>query len=70
MTLLNQADTWALELRYIESINPLFPGKTFNHDSLCFARYCEMQARSASRDGKPLVAEAIERVRDVARNGG
>tara|TARA_R110000751_G_scaffold93009_1_gene181777 strand:- start:699 stop:902 length:204 start_codon:yes stop_codon:yes gene_type:complete len=39
------------EVSYIQSINPLHPGATFNHDPECFKTYREMQARFAALDG-------------------
>ena len=34
------------ELAYIQSIDPLSPGNTFNCDPECFLRYCTMQLKS------------------------
>lgn len=34
------------ERQYIKFVNPLKPGKTFNNDPACFARYCEMQLKA------------------------
>jgi hypothetical protein len=39
------------EVSYIQSINPLHPGKTFNNDPVCFQEYRNMQSRFAALDG-------------------
>ena len=39
------------EVTYIQSINPSFPGRTFNDDPECFARYRRMQSDCARQAG-------------------
>jgi hypothetical protein len=39
------------EVSYIQSINPLHPGPTFNYDPVCFQKYRYMQADFAALDG-------------------
>ena len=46
--------TWteaAGEVRYIQSINPSYPGQSFNHNPECFARYRKMQSDHARQSG-------------------
>ena len=62
---------WALEyceaeFRYIKSIDPTSPGKTFNHERECFASYCNMQANVTMRAGFPLIAHECHQSRDIA----
>lgn len=42
---------WRDELAYIQSVNVRDPGPGYNNSPACFASYCDMQARSAERDG-------------------
>lgn len=59
-------DKWNRELRFIESVDPRNPGETFNHDPDCFARYCNMQANAALRDGLRVLSMDILQYRDAA----
>lgn len=54
------------ELAFIRSIDPHNPGTAFNHDPLCFARYCNMQANHAYASGFPLTAHDVLQCRDIA----
>ena len=54
------------ELAYIQTINPLEPGATFNHSPECFARYCHMQARQMLRAKHYLTVTDVLQSRDTA----
>ena len=55
------------ELDYILGINPKAPGKDFNNDRACFARYCNMQAMQARNIAaqQAMMMQAMIR-RDIA----
>jgi len=54
------------ELRYIQQVDPLNPGRHFNDDPKCFARYCNMQANTIEDAGWPLIAHDVRQARDIA----
>lgn len=54
--------TWYDELTYIERIAATQDFKSFNNDAHCFARYCDMQARGARKDGEYTTAETMNRI--------
>jgi len=62
-------EEWVDEVDYINGIDHQNPGESFNHDSECFARYCDMQAKSAARDGYGITAYIIAQARDRAFPG-
>jgi hypothetical protein len=47
------------ELAHVGTVDPKYPGRCYNHDPACFARYCGMQARSAKASGHDDIADAI-----------
>ena len=47
------------EVSYIQSINPRNPGKSFNNDPDCFARYRKMQSDHARASGHDLQADQM-----------
>lgn len=49
------------ETAFILTIDPKHPGISFNWDSACFSRYCEMQANHARDSGHNWHAVIIER---------
>ena len=55
------------EVSYIQSINPQHPGRTFNHDPDCFARYRKMMSDQARKSGHYIKAEQMLVAPDVAR---
>ena len=54
------------ESAYIATINPKFPGRSFNDDPNCFARYCNTQANHVAASGFTLIAHDITQARDIA----
>lgn len=56
----------AAELQYIQKLNPKNPGSAFSDSPECFARYCNMQANTAEKDGFPLIAHDMRQARDIA----
>ena len=58
---------WEAELTYIRSVDVFNPGKSFNHDTQCFKRYCQMQAKFAVNHKQPDIATEIRRVLADAR---
>ncbi len=57
---------WVSEADYIHSVNPKNPGINFNNNPACFARYCNMQANEALKDGFVLISQEILQCRDIA----
>lgn len=55
------------EWRFILATDASHPGKSFNYDPACFARYCDMQSRQMDRSGFPCHAMDVRRVMESAR---
>ena len=53
---------WQDELAYICSVDAAAPGSAFNHAPDVFARYCDMQANGAQRDGEEDIANHMRGV--------
>ena len=67
----SRAKVWSVsearaELAYIQGVNPINPGASFNYDPDCFANYCRMQETQAIHSGFPLIAIDIEQCRLIA----
>lgn len=52
-------EVWHEEALYIESQDPKRPGRGFNDDPACFARYVEMQAKRAREYEFPKLADRM-----------
>lgn len=50
---------WQAECAFIESVNPVYPGRQFRNIPECFEDYVSMQARFCDDDGYPDLAYRI-----------
>tara|TARA_R100000951_G_C2614481_1_gene172298 strand:+ start:70 stop:318 length:249 start_codon:yes stop_codon:yes gene_type:complete len=57
---------WSIEYTYLRTVELDNVGRNFNYDPAVFAKYCNMQARFAQRDGFFDLSERIFAIADDA----
>ena len=53
---------WKTEIEFLRNQNCVYVGKSFNYDPACYARYLDMQANRAIKEGELVIASEIQEI--------